>query len=256
MVKLSAAASTHPGLRRDGNEDAYCLRPDLGLYVVADGMGGHSAGEVASRIATEVIEEAVVSTLGVDASSTWPMPYRLDLSLDGNRLNMAVVLANRRVGTAIAGNDAYRGMATTAAALLVKGDAAVVAHVGDSRAYRLRGGVLEQLTSDHSWVGEQVRAGVMTAADARRHPWRNVVTRAITGGDDPEVDVAAITLEAGDRVLLCSDGLSSVASHEDMEKALAQPETPEATCAALIALANEGGGPDNITVIVLNVDVA
>jgi serine/threonine protein phosphatase PrpC len=256
MLKVSAAASTHPGLRRDGNEDAYCLRPDLGLYVVADGMGGHSAGEVASRIAADTIEEAIQSTVGADPTSTWPVPYQINLSLEGNRLHMALVLANRRVGAAIAANDAYRGMATTASAVLVTGDQAVVAHIGDSRVYRSRGGVLEQITSDHSWVGEQVRAGIMTVADARRHPWRNVVTRAVTGGDDPQVDVTPLTLQAGDRLLVCSDGLSSVASHEDITAIMGRDAAPAAICEALIACANDAGGPDNITVIVLDVNVA
>jgi protein phosphatase len=147
-------------------------------------------------------------------------------------------------------------MATTASAVLLSKDGASVAHVGDSRVYLWRAGVLQQLTNDHSWVGEQVRAGVLSDADARRHPWRNVVTRALTGGDDPEVDVSEVSLEAGDRLLLCSDGLSSVAASDQIQEILGRRDQLARICEALIAAANDAGGPDNITAVVLHVDVA
>jgi protein phosphatase len=129
---------------------------------------------------------------------------------------------------------------------------AAIGHVGDSRVYLYRGGELRQVTDDHSWVGEQIRAGAMTDADARRHPWRNVVTRAISGGADPEIDVTELPLQAGDRLLLCSDGLSGVVV-EDAIAALMGTATLEAVCDALIAAANEAGGPDNITTVLIEI---
>ena len=232
------------------------MRTDLGLFLVADGMGGHAAGEVASRLAVEVIEGFIDDTRDADINTTWPFPYDTALSLDGNRIKAAFRLANRRLGTAMEGNDMLRGMATTAAAVLAAKNTPVVAHVGDSRVYLFRDGYLHQVTQDHSWVSEQVRAGVLTETDARRHPWRNVVTRALAGGDDPQVEVSEIDVKAGDRLLLCSDGLSGVVPPERMEAILEEARSLDETCQALIDAANAAGGPDNITVAMLKVDVA
>jgi len=255
MSRITAAVVSDPGMRREGNEDAYAVRGDLGLYVVADGMGGHAAGEVASKLAIEAIEAFVNDTRDADPNRTWPVPYDPALNMAGNRLKAGFGLANRRVATAMADDPELRGMATTAAAILASDGEAVVAHVGDSRVYRLRGGALEQLTDDHSWVGEQVRAGVLSDSDARRHPWRNVVTRAISGGTDPDVEVANLELEDGDGFLICSDGLSGVLTREQLEVIVNETEGLEDTCSALVKAANDAGGPDNITVAMLQVDV-
>jgi serine/threonine protein phosphatase PrpC len=219
-------------------------------------MGGHAAGEVASRLAVEVIEGFINDTRDADINTTWPFPYDPAFNLAGNRLKAAFRLANRRIAAAMEGDEALRGMATTAAAVLFAKDAPIVAHVGDSRVYLWRDMFLHQVTQDHSWVGEQVRAGVMSETDARRHPWRNVVTRALSGGDDPEVEVAEIDIRPGDRLLICSDGLSSVVPMEKLEEIVNRKASLEATCQLLIAAANEAGGPDNITVAMLQVDVA
>jgi len=255
MPRITSAAASHPGLRREDNEDSYCMRPDLGLFLVADGMGGHAAGEIASKLAVDTIEAFLADTHNADVNRTWPFPFDPSLTLDENRLKAAFRLANRRIAAAMEGNETLRGMATTAAALLFGREKPSVAHVGDSRVYLWRGGHLQQITQDHSWVGEQVRAGVMTEADARRHPWRNVVTRALAGADDPEVDVATVSAQAGDRFLICSDGLSSVVTTDVLEHHLAANESLERTCQALIAAANDAGGPDNITVAMLQTDV-
>jgi len=256
MLSVTSAALTDSGLRREGNEDSFCSRPDIGLYLVADGMGGHAAGEVASKLAVEVIEAFINDTKDADVNRTWPFPYDPALSLDGNRMKAAFRLANRRLAAAMDADDSLRGMATTAVGLLLGTSAPVVAHVGDSRMYMFRAGKLKQVTQDHSWVGEQVRAGMLSDADARRHPWRNVVTRAIAGGDDPEVEIADLTLAKADRLLLCSDGLCAVVPPEGIEAIFKKALTLEATCKALIDAANAGGGPDNITVVMLSVDVA
>ena len=256
MITVASAVASHPGLRREENEDAYSTRKDLGLYMVADGMGGHAAGEVASKLAVETIESFINDTHDADVNTTWPFPYDTTLSLDGNRIKAAFRLANRRLAAAMENDDHLRGMATTAAAVLLGKGSPVVAHVGDSRVYLWREGLLHQVTQDHSWVSEQVRAGVLTETDARRHPWRNVVTRALAGGDDPQVEVSEIEVKAGDRLLLCSDGLSGVVPPERLEEIVGRSTSLQETCQALIDAANEAGGPDNITVAMLKVNVA
>src|SRR5689334_14282787 len=254
-MHLSWAVRTDPGLRRSSNEDSYCTRADLGLFVVADGMGGHAAGEVASRVAVETIQTFINETAGADKNRTWPFPFEPTISLDGNRLKAAFRLANRQIANAMSDSADLRGMATTASALLAGTERACVAHVGDSRIYVLRDGALEQITNDHSWVEEQVRAGTLSPTAARQHPWRNVVTRALAGGEDPEIDVVELAPKKGQRFLLCSDGLSTIVPHDTIARILGQPGVSlEAVCQGLIAAANEGGGPDNITTLVLEVD--
>jgi protein phosphatase len=256
MPVVSSAVASHPGLRREVNEDSYCVRQDLGLFLVADGMGGHAAGEVASRLAADVVETFINDSRQADMNTTWPFPYDPSVSLDGNRLMAAFRLANRRIAAAMQENETLRGMATTMAALLVNKGQPVVAHVGDSRLYLLRKGVLQQVTQDHSWVNEQVRAGVLSDTDARRHPWRHVVTRALSGGEDPDVDVSGIDLEVADRLLICSDGLSGVVPEERLTEILGREAGLDSVCQTLVEAANDAGGPDNITVAVLQVDVA
>jgi protein phosphatase len=255
MWRVSSAVASHPGLRREENEDSFCVRPDLGLYMVADGMGGHAAGEVASRLAADTVEAFIDDTRTADANRTWPFPYDPAMSLDGNRLKAALRLANRRLAAAVERDPSLKGMATTAAVVLLGDARATVAHVGDSRVYRSRAGTIEQVTNDHSWVSEQVRAGSLTEADARQHPWRNVVTRALAGGEDPEVDVATLQAAGGDVVMICSDGLTGVVSNDACQAILTSAPTLETACDRLIAAANAGGGPDNITVALLKIDV-
>ena len=251
------AVSSDPGLRRNSNEDSYCSRPDLGLFVVADGMGGHVAGEVASRVAVEAIQVFIQETAGADKNRTWPFPVEPALSLEANRLKAAFRLANRRIASTIADSQDLRGMATTASALLSGTDGACVAHVGDSRVYVLRDGKLQQITNDHSWVEEQVRAGTMSPTAARQHPWRNVVTRALAGGEDPDVELTQVKPAGNERYLLCSDGLFSVVADEEIASILGDRSVPlEDVCRRLVEAANAAGGPDNITALVLEVDAS
>ena len=218
-------------------------------------MGGHVAGEVASREAVDAIQAFISDTAHADKNRTWPFPFEPSLSLEANRLKAAFRLANRKIASAIADSSDLRGMATTASALLAGASSACVAHVGDSRVYRLRGGTLDQLTHDHSWVEEQVRAGTMSPSAARQHPWRNVVTRALSGGEDPEVDVTEVEPKPGDRFLLCSDGLFSVVTDSQIAELLGDKnKSLQDICSMLIDAANAGGGPDNITALVLEVD--
>jgi serine/threonine protein phosphatase PrpC len=255
MPSFRWAVLSDPGLRRSSNEDCYCTREDIGLYMVADGMGGHVAGEVASRLAVDAIQAFIEETAGADKNRTWPFPFDPTLSLDANRIKASFRLANRRIAATIAESQDLRGMATTASALLAGPEAACVAHVGDSRVYALRDGRLTQITNDHSWVEEQVRAGTLSPSAARMHPWRNVVTRALSGGEDPEVDVTELSLKRGERFLLCSDGLFSVVTDAQITQILSDPALSLAdVCRKLIDAANGGGGPDNITAVVIEVD--
>ncbi len=255
LPSLWWAVRSHPGLRRTSNEDSYSTRPEIGLFAVADGMGGHVAGEVASRCAVEAIEAFIQETAGADKNRTWPFPFDPRISLEANRLKAAFRLANRRIASAIADSQELRGMATTASAVLFGSRTASVGHVGDSRVYVLREGTLEQITADHSWVEEQVRAGTMSRSAARQHPWRNVVTRALSGGEDPEVDVTEVSPKPGERYLLCSDGLFGVVPDPLIAKLLGEQVTLEAICDRLVSAANEAGGPDNITTLILQIDV-
>ena len=255
LPSLTWAVTSDPGLKRTSNEDSYSTRPDVGLFVVADGMGGHVAGEVASRVAVEAIEAFIHETAGADKNRTWPFPFDPTVSLEANRLRAAFRLANRKIASAIADSQDLRGMATTASAVLVGPEGASVAHVGDSRVYVLRDGALEQLTHDHSWVEEQVRAGTLSPTAARQHPWRNVVTRALSGGEDPEVDVTEVSPRPGERYLLCSDGLFTVVTDSRIAEILGDKKAPlDAIARALVAAANEAGGPDNITALILQID--
>jgi len=255
LLSFTWAVASDPGLRRSSNEDSYRVRPDIGLFIVADGMGGHVAGEVASRIAVEASEAFIEETAGADKNRTWPFPFEPSISLEANRLKAAFRLANRRIAAAIADEQELRGMATTATAMLAGTRTACVAHVGDSRVYVLRGTALSQLTHDHSWVEEQVRAGTMSPSAARQHPWRNVVTRALSGGDDPEVDTQDIEPKPGERYLLCSDGLFTAINDQQIAAILSDPKgSLQDICQRLVEAANAAGGPDNITALVLQVD--
>jgi serine/threonine protein phosphatase PrpC len=255
LPSLTWAVTSDPGLKRTSNEDSYSTRPDVGLFVVADGMGGHVAGEVASRVAVEAIESFIQETAGADKNRTWPFPFDPTVSLEANRLRAAFRLANRKIAAAIADSQDLRGMATTASAVLLGPRGASVAHVGDSRVYVLRDGKLEQITNDHSWVEEQVRAGTLSPTAARQHPWRNVVTRALSGGEDPEVDVTEVSPRPGERYLLCSDGLFTVVPDRQIAEILSQTGVAlEEIARGLVEAANDGGGPDNITALILQID--
>jgi PPM family protein phosphatase len=254
---LTWAVSSDPGLKRSSNEDSYSTRPDIGLFVVADGMGGHVAGEVASRVAVEAIEAFIAETAGADKNRTWPFGFDPTVSLESNRLRAAFRIANHKIAAAIADSHDLRGMATTASAVLIGSHGASVAHVGDSRVYVLRKAGLDQITHDHSWVEEQVRAGTLSPTAARQHPWRNVVTRALSGGEDPEVDLAEVLPDVGERYLLCSDGLFTVVPDSRIAQLLGQADVPlDAICRGLVQAANEAGGPDNITTLILQIDAA
>ncbi len=233
MRIADAAASTDTGRARRRNEDAYALEPPL--FAVADGMGGAQAGEVASRLAVAVLRDFH------DADALEPEA----------RVAALVTEANHRIHERALADSSVSGMGTTITAALVDGDTIVVAHVGDSRAYLLRGGDLEQLTQDHSLVADLVRSGQLTPAEAEAHPQRSVITRAL--GTDPEVEPDTFTVRAapGDVLLLCSDGLTTMLADSEIA-ALVQGNAGLGSAAkALVRAANRHGGEDNITVVLV-----
>jgi len=250
-MKIVSEARSDVGRKRKGNEDSHSVDGEHRLFVVADGMGGHAAGEVASRVAVEAINEFVALTAG-NEEITWPFGLDETISYDGNRLKTAIRHANRRVLEATHERAELEGMATTVAAVLVDADVANIAHVGDSRIYLWSGGELVQLTSDHSWVNEQIQTGVISPEQARSHPLRNVVTRALGGRADLLVDVQTRKLRKDDVLLLCSDGLTTMISDEGIANILDESGGDVSRAAdALVDEANERGGEDNITVVLL-----
>lgn len=245
---------TDVGRCRQSNEDAFLEDGDLGVFAVADGMGGHAAGEVASRIAIESMTDSLRAALNGAAPSD---------GAASNALRKAVSLANREICESARTRQDWNQMGTTVVALVTAGRHAVVAHVGDSRAYRVRDGDLTLLTRDHSWVAEQVRMGLLTSADARRHPHRNIVTRALGNQPDVETEVTHDAMRPGDLYLLCSDGLNTMLQDDEILGVLETHRGDlRAACEALVDAANERGGEDNTTVVLVeigdlgNVDVS
>jgi protein phosphatase len=244
-VNARAAGLSDIGRCRQTNQDQFLLDRALGIYAIADGMGGHAAGEVASRMAVDVLRASVQERLDAQVAP-WTPAEAAEL------LRTALNEGNRRICESMLSRAEWRGMGTTMVALLVVGDRAIVGHVGDSRAYLLRDGRLRQLTSDHSWVNEQVKLGLLTREQAQRHPMRNIVTRALGNQSRVEVDVSEEVLRPGDLLALCSDGLNGMLSDDEIREALvSHGASPHAACRALVDRANARGGEDNVTVIVV-----
>jgi serine/threonine protein phosphatase PrpC len=235
---LRSAASTHVGMRRQANEDRYAIVPELGLYLVADGMGGHNAGQVASQLASEAAIRAVEALQGATVSLA-------------ERLRNAVFSANREIFSAASTKPEFAGMGTTFVGLLFAGERLALAHVGDSRAYLLRDGRLRPLTDDHSIVAELVRRQEISESDARRHPHRHVLTRALGVRPRIEPDLAEMTPQNNDVFILCSDGLTTHVEDEEIaERVHADPDLEE-VAAGLVDAANRAGGVDNTTVLLV-----
>ncbi len=252
MIRIRACGLSDVGLTRSHNEDCFDIDPDHQVYVVADGMGGHSHGEVASRIAVKAIRDFVDQTS--DHDTTWPFAYDSRLKRHSNRLKAAIRIAHDKVLRAIRQDGSLVGMGTTVVGVLVDDSTAAVAHVGDSRVYRLRNGHLDLLTQDHTWVNEQVVAGYLSEEQARAHPLKNVVTRALGGEADVLVDVREFAIEAGDMFLLCSDGLTTMLSDTQIEERLKSGGPPDQICRALVRDANSRGGLDNVTVVLVSAE--
>ena len=241
-MRIRCSAQSDVGRGRSQNEDSFAVDSERGIFVVADGMGGHGNGEVASRIVADVVRRSLTPKL----------PWTADDG--GQRLRQALEEANRRVLEAAHGDKALSGMGATAVVATLGPRGSYLANVGDSRAYLLRAGRIAQLTDDHTWVREQVTAGLLSETQAMNHPFRSVVTRALGGEDEVMVDVSTLDPRAGDVYLLCSDGLTAVLGDEEIRAQLETERSLTEACRRLIEAANEGGGPDNITVVLVAVD--
>ena len=237
---LEAVVLTDTGRVRSGNEDAFLAAPDRALFAVADGMGGHAGGEVASRMAVETVDEALRLAEG---------------SAPRERvLREALERANRAILERAAGDATLSGMGTTLTVVEIGAEGALIAHVGDSRAYRVREGRLELLTVDHTVVQGYVELGQISPAQARTHRYRHILTRALGTDEALEVDVLRVPIRPGDLLLLCSDGLTTMVEDGDLEGILTQRRPLDELARQLVDAANRRGGEDNVTVVLVRLD--
>jgi protein phosphatase len=256
-LRYESYVATDVGIKRKANEDNFCTNRELGLFVIADGMGGHAAGEVASRIAVDEIEKVMLRTQD-DHDWTWPDTFDQTASLFANKLKYAIIQANDKIRVTTMERMECRGMGTTIVAALMLETSCSIAHVGDSRAYLFRGGKLYPITSDHSWVNEQLKQGFLTPENARNHPFRNVITQALGSGPDVKVDLMDQQLEDQDLLLLCSDGLNSMLTDPEILGLILDGEKLplDSLTSNLIEAAKEKGGDDNITVALLRIQTS
>lgn len=252
---IEAFGKSDVGRRRKLNEDTFLVDPETHLYAVCDGMGGHNAGEVASSMAGEALHTFIAKS-DKEKEITWPFGLDAELSFAANRLKTAIRLANRKVFRAADNREDYTGMGTTVVAALVWEDEGTtrltVGSAGDSRCYLLRAGKLRQLTQDDSWVSTAWAQGLLSAEELERHPFRNVITKAVGAKDSIDIDMIEERLEPGDLVMICSDGLHGMISDAAIAAVLGDGSAPlEDLATRLIDAANEGGGRDNVSVVLL-----
>jgi PPM family protein phosphatase len=246
---IDAHGLTDPGRKRKSNEDFMQFDSGIGFAVVADGMGGHQSGEVASRLAVETLRDFVGRAHG-DRDLTWPFGITGERSFEANCLSTGIRLANRSVYRKAADREELTGMGTTLVAVFVREGRLTYAGVGDSRVYLFRDNRLQQITRDDSWIEAAIAQQLIDVSERDVHPFRHVLTKAIGLQEDVEFEVREERLRAGDRVLLCSDGLTTALPDERIEALLRQHTGDlESTCRALVTAANEAGGPDNVTVL-------
>jgi serine/threonine protein phosphatase PrpC len=250
-MKIRYAAKTDVGMKRTHNEDYFSLIEDEQLFIVADGMGGHAMGEVASKMAADTLSEFYHRTKDEDA--TWPYKMDRQLSYVENRLVCGIKLANWRIYEAATKDPRCKGMGTTLVSCLVAGDKVYFAHVGDSRGYRIRGDQIKQITRDHSLLEDYKEAKPDMSEDEQKNfPHKNVITRALGMRDTVQVDIKHDSIEDGDTFLLCCDGLSGMVEDKKLAEIVRGAGGDlEKAVSALVDMANRNGGVDNITVILL-----
>ncbi len=247
---VEARGVTDVGRRREHNEDAYLVDLESGLFVVADGMGGHAGGGTASWLAVQTIQEKVRAARA-DSPAAFRAPGASDATQFPSLLRGAVEAACRAIYGAAQEDPSLAGMGTTVTAALVAGRSAYVAHVGDSRCYLLRRGRIYQISEDHSLVNEQLKAGAITTDEARHSRFKNIITRSVGFEEEVLVDMMGLDIEPGDKMVLCCDGLSNLVQDNEILE-IVQATVLEETPGKLVALANDRGGDDNITVIVVH----
>jgi len=249
-LRIEVAGETNVGMKRNHNEDNFSVLEDSGLYIVADGMGGHASGEVASKMAVDSLQEFFSATAN-DPERTWP--YKMDRSkgYEENRLITGIKLANLRIYESAQRDARQRGMGTTIVAVFAVESGVYVAHVGDSRVYRIRDKKLEQLTEDHSLLNDYIKMKRLTPEEIANFPHKNVIVRALGMKDTVKVDSRFEQPQENDIILLCSDGLSGAVSDDEMLEITTSTSDLKAAAAKLIERANANGGPDNITVVLV-----
>jgi len=249
-LRVKASGISDVGLKRDGNEDFFSTEESLGLYIVADGMGGHLAGEVASRVAVEMINKSYQKWAEDEAPEheIFGNPDR-SLSLMGNHISSSIKLANRVVYEMAKEHEQHHGMGTTVVILLVTSNLIIAANVGDSPIYLVRDGDIEKLSKDHTLVKEQVEMGLMTEEEAETSPLKHVLTRNLGSAEMVEPDVFEIEPSENDRFILCSDGLTDLVSDEEILEMTQNEDDPDQLCRRLIEEALKRGGHDNTTVV-------
>lgn len=248
-LRIEVAGETDVGRKRQHNEDNFAILAEFGLYIVADGMGGHASGEVASKMAVDTLQEFFEATAD-DPERTWP--YKMDRAkgYEENRLITSIKLSNLRIYESAQRNSRQRGMGTTIVGMFAVEDGIYVAHVGDSRAYRIRNGQMEQLTEDHSLLNDYKKMKRLTEEEIANFPHKNVIVRALGMKDTVKVDTQFQVPQAGDTMLLCSDGLAGPVTDEDILRIINESNGDlSATTHRLIEAANEAGGPDNVTCV-------
>jgi serine/threonine protein phosphatase PrpC len=252
LLRIQTGARTDLGRVRKNNEDFYHIEPALNLYVLSDGMGGEAHGEVASNLAVQTVVTHCQQAENSRATPIFGEPQP-DVSERTNRLASAIQLANRKVYEMAESTAEHRGMGATIVAAWIDGQKLSLAHVGDSRAYLLRAGSFDQLTADHSLVAEKVRVGILTPQEADASELQSVLTRAVGTSANVQVDADEQMLVIGDSLLLCSDGLTRMVTDPEIASTLLTSTSAQEAADRLIALANEYGGVDNVSVIVLRV---
>lgn len=251
-ARVIVAGETNVGMKRSHNEDNFAVIDDDHLYVVADGMGGHASGEVASKMAIDTLRDFFKAT-SADPEATWP--YKMDKSrgYEENRLITSVKLANLRIFEAAQRDPKLRGMGTTLVGILVVDDGVLIAHVGDSRAYRIRNGSMVQLTEDHSLLNDYIKMKKLTEEEIKNFPHKNVIVRALGMKESVKVDTLLDHPQPGDLYVLCSDGLSGPVTDDEIQTIVTGTNDLKEACQKLIERANSNGGPDNITVVIARV---
>ncbi len=247
-MRIEIAGRSHVGMKRAHNEDTLLLLPEESLFCVADGMGGHSCGEVAAKIAVEELA-AFYKLTSQDEDATWPFKMDKARNYEENRLTTAIKLANIRIYEHASSDQKLKGMGTTIATVRFARDAAYIAHVGDSRVYCLRDGKMLQLTEDHSLLNDYLRAKKLSAEEIETFPHKNVIVRALGMKETVQVDLAAFHPKDRDLFLLCSDGLSGMIQATQIQETLLKAGDLEPACDELVELANNAGGHDNITCV-------
>lgn len=250
-MKLFAHGLSNVGRKRTRNEDAFLISDDLALYMVADGMGGHSGGEFASRMAVTTIEE-VLKNLTSDPEATVISGVNTEEADFGDRLRYAVEMASGKIYDQSLYDQSLKGMGTTTVALLFHEREVYIANVGDSRAYLFHANKMKQVTTDHSLVSEQLKAGLIKESEVKGHKLKNIITRSVGYQDQVEIDLKKHDVRVGDKLLLCSDGLSNMVDDRTIGDIVIHHPVKEA-CQKLVDAANERGGEDNVTVVLVEV---